>query len=94
MKCTLLCVADISKISRHNAIKHIVDRIEDFLSASEILVKLNFFIASLPALIRLIGIIFLEKQFRSRKAKAVNALLDVSNHKDIVATETLPGHRF
>ena len=94
MQGRILRVADVPKIFRHNPVKDIVNASQNRISASEVLMKLDFQIRSVFPRFRRVGMIFLQKQLRSGQAEPINALFYITHHKHIVLAKALSGYRF
>ncbi len=75
----------------HNLVKNPVYAFHNLRPAAEILMQVDFLAT---AFFFGICLILGDKQLRARQAEAVNTLLDVSDHKNIILPKRFPGHRF
>ena len=73
-------VFHISYRLMHQLIEEIVDRIKHTLTASEILMQLDFLVRALFLCIRSV---FFHKQLRTRQTEAIDTLLDIADHEKI-----------
>ena len=84
-----LVVIDTSYFSSHDAHENIVDAIQDLGSAPEVLIQVD------PLCFRVVMtvcIIFLRKYFRPCQPESVYALLDITDHKAVVASFIFSGN--
>ena len=89
IECRIIIIFYISEIPVHDLAKNKIDIKEHFLSASEIFVQLDLLIFGV---FRRIGIVFFHEQLRAGKTEPVNALLDITNHKQIVLPHAASGN--
>ena len=89
MKRSGVIVFNAADLPAHHPLKHLIDGLYHIFTAPEILGKIDPPAVSL----RLVGLIFLHKEFRSRQAEAINALLHVAHHKAVIMPVLLSGDR-
>ena len=78
----IVIISDSSKILSHDLTEYIVDRIQYLCTASEIFVQVD---SLFLAVFQRITMIFLHKKLRPCQTKTVDALLDITYHKNIFA---------
>ena len=74
----------------HNLIKNLVDAVYYLRPATEVFMQVDFLLAAFLTRIRLV---LFHKQFRPCQTEAVDALLDVSDHKQVMPAQSLARNR-
>ena len=87
IQCCLVIVSDTANLPAHDTGKYIVYRIHHLYAASEIFRQVDS--AQISCL--LIGVVFFQKQFRSRQTEFVDALLHIAYHEAVVMSLSFPG---
>ena len=91
MQGCILCITDVAEIFCHDPVKNIVDPGQNRVTTSKVLMQLNLKGRAVLGLLRRIGMIFFQKEFRSCQTEAINALLHIPHHKHVMLTETFAG---
>ena len=81
MQCRLVIVINFSKISHHNLPKNVIHTVQYFFSTPEVFMKINPLFWSFFQIIR---VKFFHKKLWSGQPEAINTLLDISHHKNII----------
>ena len=77
-----IIIVHLSQIMMHQLIEDIIGKIKHLTSAPEIPMQVN---PLLPAILSAVSSVFVHKKLRSCKTEAVNALLDIPHHEQIMS---------